>query len=169
MKKKKEKKKRIGVSTISSGGRLQCPAEQSNYVVVSTFVRPSILAQISQEQGVQVLVHQGSSLEGKWRQQSSPLPRVCVRAKVLAYTSATGSTTDYKEMGLLDPLPHVLCLGHHFEPIANSTKNIIIKMPVAREKREKEKKVWTLATAPGVLCGGSLGSCDTFWAPEKAW
>lgn len=84
------------------------------------------------------------------------------------YKCHWNSNANYREVGLLAPLPHVLSLGHHFEPTANSTENII-KMPVAREEREKEKKVWTLATAPGVLCGGSLGSCDTFWAPEKAW
>lgn len=98
-----------------------------------------------------------------------PMPLNLHMCQSVAYLSATGSTADYRETEFLAPLPHVFYLGHHFEPTANSTKNIIIKMPVAREEREKEKKVWTLATAPGVLCGGSLGSCDTFWAPEKAW
>lgn len=60
-------------------------------------------------------------------------------------------------MGLLAPLPHVLSLGHHFEPTANSTKNIIIKMPVAREEREKEKKCLDISNGTRCALWRELG------------
>lgn len=136
-------------------------------MVVSTFVRPSILAQTSQEpKGA------GPQLSGQQPGRQMEKAELPTASGLCVCQGAGIHKCHWKYhwlQGLLAPLPHVLCLGHHFEPTANSTKNIIIKMPVAREEREKEKKVWTLATAPGVLCGGSLGSCDTFWAPEKAW
>lgn len=137
---KRQKKKLIGICIISYGGRIQFPAGQSIYVVVFTSCETKHPSSDLPGTGGTGSRPAGQQFVRQMEKAEPPAPlnlRVC---QSVAYLSAIGSTADYREMEFLAPLPHVLYLGHHFEPTANSTKNIIIKMPVAREEREKEKR-----------------------------
>lgn len=150
---------------LPARGRLQWPVEQPISVT-----RIDRAAQVTLPR-TGVPQPSGQQLRRQMEKAELPIPSIYLHDKMLPAKCGRASTAVSRGTGLLAPLPQIPCLGHHFEPTANTTQSIILKMLVAREEKEREekKKVWTLATAPGVLCGGSLGSCDTFWAPEKAW